>query len=146
MIPTDSSLQILSVDRQRAIESDLGLPSERVAVPAYQALYRRSALDVSRRTDVARDSWSFPPPVHGSEGIFHGWEPYPCILSTSRVQHNEDSPSVCFISLSGLVPLSNIIIIFLIFTSRLTSIYNLSVMIDPTPLLAALVPLIRPVP
>ena len=27
---------------------------------------------------VARDSWS-PPPVHGWEGMFHGWGPHPWI-------------------------------------------------------------------
>ncbi len=88
-----------------------------------QALYRRSALAVSRRTDVARDSYimpsqmlnlwhatrGVPPPVHGWEGILHGWGPYPWIVSTCRVRHNEDSPSVYLISLSGLIPLFNTI-------------------------------------
>ncbi len=62
--------------------------------------YKKQALDVE---SITRDSWSFPP-VHEWEGIFHGWGPYPWILATCRVQDNEDSPSVCFVSLSGPRP------------------------------------------
>ena len=57
---------------------------------------------------VARDSWS-PPPVHGWEGMFHGWGPYPWIYP--QVAFSIFKTPQAFISLLSvaLVPFINTI-------------------------------------